>query len=167
MIYSLGLCVFCLESLKTTLCSAPLQGGGAREQAHWQPHGPQQPLHPGRSREQLLSLAHISEWESPIPPHASDLGELRLPRTAGSTGQKCKNQNKDKQQLSDLSVASTPATLLSPSSIDSQKNWSNLKLSLKCLYFWLFLSCGLSYDRVTQDIIAEVPLSNTSYLWLC
>lgn len=34
----------------------PLQGGGFGEPTHGQPHGPEQPLHPGRSREQLLSL---------------------------------------------------------------------------------------------------------------
>lgn len=32
-----------------------LQGGGSGEPADRQPHGPEQPLHPGGSREQLLS----------------------------------------------------------------------------------------------------------------
>lgn len=37
------------------------QGGGFGESTYGQPHGPEQPLHPGRSREQLLSLTHRSE----------------------------------------------------------------------------------------------------------
>lgn len=35
----------------------PLQGGGAGEQTHRQPHSSEQPLHPSRSREQLLSVS--------------------------------------------------------------------------------------------------------------
>lgn len=78
-------------------------------------------------------------------PHtiASGFGrELRLP-LAGSTGQKCKKLKK--QQVSDLSVALTPATHSPPPLpcvIDSQRNWSNLKLSLKCLCFWLICTVG-------------------------
>lgn len=37
------------------------QGGGPGEPAYRQPHGAEQPLHPGGSREQLLSLWHGSE----------------------------------------------------------------------------------------------------------
>lgn len=39
----------------------PLQGGGAGEQAHGQPDSQQQPVHPGRAREQLLSTAHCED----------------------------------------------------------------------------------------------------------
>lgn len=35
-----------------------LQGGGFGESTYRPPHGPEQPLHPGGSREQLLSLSH-------------------------------------------------------------------------------------------------------------
>lgn len=46
-------CVFVVS-----LC---LQGGGAGESTHRQPHGPQQPLHPGRPRKQLLRLPALPE----------------------------------------------------------------------------------------------------------
>lgn len=38
-----------------------LQGGGFGESTYGQPHGPEQPLHPGGSWEQLLSLTRRSE----------------------------------------------------------------------------------------------------------
>lgn len=38
-----------------------LQGGGFGESTYGQPHSPEQPLHPGGSWEQLLSLTHRSE----------------------------------------------------------------------------------------------------------
>lgn len=61
----------------------PLQGGGAGEPTHRQPHSPEQPLHPGRSREQLLSLARISVWKKRRP---QCLGFGREPRPLLMTG---------------------------------------------------------------------------------
>lgn len=48
--------VFWSSSWLSSALLFPLQGGGFGEPAHRQPHGPEQPLHPSRSREQLLSL---------------------------------------------------------------------------------------------------------------
>lgn len=42
-------------TIELTVCLTSRQGGGAREPADRQPDGPQQPLHPGGPREQLLS----------------------------------------------------------------------------------------------------------------
>lgn len=48
--------VFGSSSWLSSALLFPLQGGGFGEPAHRQPHGPEQPLHPSRSRKQLLSL---------------------------------------------------------------------------------------------------------------
>lgn len=55
------------DPLTVWLFEFPLQGGGAGEQADGQPDSQQQPVHPGRAREQLLSTARAAPREENTP----------------------------------------------------------------------------------------------------
>lgn len=147
----LHVCLVVLESLMVTVSGfCPLQGCGAGEPTHRQPNGPEQPLHPGRSWEQLLSLTCTSVWQR----RPQCLGFGREPRLLLMTGSTAREKKKKKaNKWVTRQVALTPASHFAPCVIGSQRNWSNLKLSLKRFYFWLLCTV----DWVTTELLMVLP----------
>lgn len=156
-----------------------LQGGGFGEPAHRQPHGPEQPLHPSRSREQLLSLhtyrtvpqrrrlgASALGGNSRLWPEALRHWETFFFFVVSDDGTDWSQIETEERLISSLI---TSITLFWNGAVRATAGGTH-PVSRCFSAFFPSLSLFWTVDWVTSELLevlsTKVPLNNTRYLWL-
>lgn len=145
---------------------SPLQSGGFGEPTDRQPHGPEQPLHPSRSREQLLILPAPCEGADAMPQFwektllffwEKHLNRNRYLGACVTDPRMCRSVKEEPLPsgfMSSLTPARRSLRLRSSQNVGETvkelEEHLNLKRTLLRRIFLTFLYCGLSYKHILR-----------------